>query len=493
VTPTPSVAIVGAGFGGIGTAISLRRAGIEDVVVLERGGRVGGVWNQNTYPGAACDVPSHLYSYSFARNPRWGRRFAAQSEIQRYVEDVARAHGVLDRVSVNRDVTSATWDQEAARWRLETNDGAVEASVLVCACGQLTRPSIPRLEGLERFAGPAFHSSQWRHDVDLRGLRVGVLGSGASAIQLVPAIQPLVRSMTVVQRTPPWILPKPDRAYRRFDTALFERLPLAQKAGRFGFWAFLEAGIAGFIGYDALMRPLAAISRAHLRRQVTDPKLRSRLTPTYRMGCKRVLISSDWYPALAAPNVDVVTDGIDRVTETGLVLRDGRTVELDALIFGTGFRTREFVAPMRITGRDGRALDDAWSESPHAWHGLAVPGFPNFFLIYGPNTFGGSGSAIYMIESQMRHVAAAAGELRRTGARSIEVRERAHEQFMDFLHRRQRRTVWATGGCSSWYIDDEGRDPTNWPGFTLEYRRRTARVRPEVYALEHAPRAVAAA
>jgi len=480
----PSVAIVGAGFGGIGTAAALRRAGIDDVVVLERGERVGGVWNQNTYPGAACDVPSHLYSYSFARNPRWGRRFATQPEIQRYVEHVARDHGVFDRVRLGTDVTSATWDPDSARWQLETDGGAVEANVLVCACGQLTRPAIPRLEGLERFAGPAFHSSRWRHDVDLRGLRVGVLGSGASAIQFVPAIQPLVRSMTLVQRTPPWILPKPDRAYRPFDTALFERFPAAQLAGRLGFWAFLEAGIAGFIGHDAAMRPLAAISRAHLRRQVSDPELRRKLTPTYRMGCKRVLLSSDWYPALGAPNVEVVTGGVTEVTETGVVLGDGRAIELDALIFGTGFRTREFVAPMRIAGRDGRTLEDAWSDLPHAWHGLAVPGIPNMFLIYGPNTFGGSGSAIYMIESQMRHVVAAVGALRRTGARSIEVREDAHEAFMAELRDRQRRTVWATGGCSSWYLDEQGRDPTNWPGYTYDYRRRTARVTPDVYTLE---------
>jgi cation diffusion facilitator CzcD-associated flavoprotein CzcO len=493
VTAAPSVAIVGAGFGGIGTAISVRRAGVENVTVLERGARVGGVWNANTYPGAACDVPSHLYSYSFARNPRWGRRFAEQEEIQRYVEDVAREHGVLDRVRLNTDALSATWEPDAAQWHIETSEGAVEANVLVCACGQLTRPSIPQLDGLERFAGPAFHSSQWRHDVDLRGLRVGAFGSGASAIQFVPAIQPIVDSLTVFQRTPPWILPKPDRAYRPFDNALFERLPFVQKLGRFGFWAFLEVGIAGFIGYERMMRPLTAISRSHLRRQVPDPKLRDKLTPSYKMGCKRVVISSDWYPALAAPNVEVVTDGVDHVTETGLVLAEGREVELDALIFGTGFRTREFVAPMRIAGRNGYTLEEAWSESPHAWHGLTVPGFPNLFLIYGPNTFGGSGSAIYMIESQMRHVAAAMEELRRTGARSIEVREDAHREFMEFLHERQRRTVWATGGCSSWYVDEQGRDPTNWPGFTLEYRRRTARVRPDVYALEHAPRAVAAA
>ena len=370
-----SVAIVGAGFGGIGTAVSLRRAGVEDVVVLERGERVGGVWNQNTYPGAACDVPSHLYSYSFARNPRWGRRFATQPEIQRYVEDVARRHQVLNRVRLGTDVESASWDEDSARWRLETSGGAVEADLLVCACGQLTRPAVPRLEGLDRFAGPVFHSAQWRHDVDLRGLRVGVLGTGASAIQFVPAIQPMVGSMTVVQRTPPWILPKPDRAYRPFDTALFERVGLAQLAGRFGWWALMEAGIAGFVGFDAAMRPLAAASRSHLRRQVRDPDLRARLTPAYKMGCKRVLLSSDWYPALAAPNVEVVTDGVSHVTETGLVLDDGRSVELDALIFGTGFRTCEFVAPMRIGGRDGVRSTRPGMASPTPGTNLRCPGF----------------------------------------------------------------------------------------------------------------------
>ena len=482
-----SVAIVGAGFGGIGAAISLRRAGIDDVVVLERGGRVGGVWSQNTYPGAACDVPSHLYSYSFARNPGWGRRFALQEEIQRYVENVARTHGVLDRVRPDTDVASASWNADSAQWQLETSGGPVQADVLVCACGQLTRPAVPDLPGLNRFAGPAFHSSQWRHDVDLRGLRVGAMGSGASAIQFVPAIQPLVSSLTVLQRTPPWILPKPDRAYRAFDTKLFERAPVAQLAGRFGFWAFLEAGIAGFIGHEHAMRPLAAISRAHLRRQVRDPELRRKLTPTYRMGCKRVLLSSDWYPALAQPNVEVLTDGVQEVTETGVVLRDGRAVELDVLIFGTGFRTREFVAPMRISGRGPRTLEEVWDGVPHAWHGLSVPEFPNMFLIYGPNTFGGSGSAIYMIESQIRHAVAAVTELRRSGARAIEVRAGAHEAFMAELHERQRRTVWATGGCSSWYIDEQGRDPTNWPGYTLAYRRRVARISPDVYALDHSP------
>jgi cation diffusion facilitator CzcD-associated flavoprotein CzcO len=481
-----SAAVVGAGLGGIAAAIALRRAGLEELVVLERGERVGGVWHFNTYPGAACDVPSHLYSYSFARNPRWSRRFATGPEIQAYAEDVARRFGVLDAVRLGVEVTRAEWDDERERWRLETSAGAHEADFLVAACGQLQRPSIPRIERLDDFAGPAFHSSRWRHDVDLTGLRVGVVGSGASAIQIVPATAPRTRHLTVFQRTPPWILPKPDGAYGPRATALFERFAPAQLAPRLGFWTFLEAGIAGFVGHERALAPLAAISRAHLRRQVPDPELRARLTPRYRMGCKRVLLSSDWYPTLRRPDVDVESERIARAVPDGLELADGRRRELDAIVFGTGFEAREFVAPMEVAGRGGTTLADAWGGLPHAWHGLSVPGFPNLFLMYGPNTFGGSGSAVYVLESQARHVGAAARTLRERAGRTIELRPQAHERFRAELRERLARTVWATGGCASWYLDEQGRDPTNWPGYTIEYRRRPARIDPEVYAFGRA-------
>lgn len=476
-----SAIVVGAGFGGIAAAIALRQAGVEDLTILERGEAVGGVWHHNTYPGAACDVPSHLYSYSFAPNPDWGRRFASQPDIQRYVQDTARRFGVLDRVRCSTEVTGARWDAQASRWEVQTSEGPLHADLLVAACGQLTRPAIPHVEAIDTFAGPAFHSSQWRHDLDLRGLRVGVVGTGASAIQFVPAIQPLVASLTVVQRTPPWILPKFDRAYRPRANAAFARVPALQRAGRLGWWTALEAGIAGFVGHEQALAPLAALSRAHLRRQVPDAALRARLTPTYRIGCKRILLSSDWYPTLSRPNVEVVTAPIARAVPDGLEFADGSHRTLDVLIFGTGFAAREFVAPMQVTGRDGVTLADTWDGLPHAWHGLSVPGFPNFFLMYGPNTFGGSGSAIYMIESQARHIGAAARALGRGHARTIEVRADVHAAFMAELRERQRRTVWATGGCSSWYLDDEGRDPTNWPGYTIEYRRRTRQVDPAVY------------
>jgi cation diffusion facilitator CzcD-associated flavoprotein CzcO len=478
-----SALVVGAGFGGIAVAIALRREGVRDITILERGDAVGGVWHHNTYPGAACDVPSHLYSYSFAPNPLWGRRFAEQPEIQRYVQDTARRFGVLDDVRLGVEASGAAWDSPAGEWEVQTSDGTIRADMFVAACGQLTRPAIPRVERMDEFVGPAFHSSRWWHELDLSGLRVGVVGTGASAIQLVPAIAGAVRSLTVFQRTPPWVLPKLDRAYGPLAHSAFQRMPALQRAGRLGWWTLMQAAIAGFVGREQLLAPLAGAARANLRMQVPDPVLRARLTPDYSIGCKRILLSSDWYPALTRPNVEVVSAPIARAYEQGLELADGSTREMDVIIFGTGFQTREFVAPMEVTGRGGVTLEQTWDGLPHAWDGLSVPGFPNMFLMYGPNTFGGSGSALYMLESQARHIAAAVRAMGDGGGRVIEVRAEAPARFMSELRERQRRTVWATGGCSSWYVDEQGRDPTNWPGYTIEYRRRTARVDPAVYSI----------
>lgn len=484
-----SAVVVGAGLGGIAAAIALRRAGIGELAVLERGEGVGGVWQQNTYPGAACDVPSHLYSYSFAPNAAWGRRFAEQPEIRRYLQDTAQRFGVLRDVRCNVQAESARWLEDHATWEVSTSEGTVRADILVAACGQLTRPAVPALPGIEHFGGPVFHSSRWRHDLDLRGARVGVVGTGASAIQFVPAIQPLVGSLTIAQRTAPWILPKPDRAYRSIAHSAFAHMPALQRAGRLGWWTFMEAAIPGFVGHPQVLAPIRAASLAHLRRQVPDQALRGRVTPDYQIGCKRILLSSDWYPALMKPNVELLTTPIARVSTGTLEFEDGQRRELDALVFGTGFDAHDFVAPMKVTGRDGLGLEEFWDGLPNAWHGLSVPGFPNMFLIYGPNTFGGSGSAVYMLESQARHVAAALQTLEAHGARSIEVRPEAHERFVGELRRRQRRTVWSTGGCNSWYLDGEGRDPTNWPGYTIEYRYRTRRADTVTYALGPRPAA----
>jgi len=478
-----SAIVIGAGFGGVAAAIELRRAGVSEITVLERGSGVGGVWHHNTYPGAACDVPSHLYSYSFAPNPRWGRRFAVQEEIRVYLQNAAEQGGVLDCIRCGVDAERASWDEDAAEWVIESSAGTHRAQLLIAACGQLSRPEIPEIEGIERFEGVSFHSSRWRHELDLSGKRVGVIGTGASAMQFVPEIAPVVERLTIVQRTAPWILPKLDRAYSRIAQRAFERVPLLQRAGRFSLWAILELAIAGFIGRDQVLAPFAAAGRALLRRQVPDGALRKQLTPTYTIGCKRILLSSDWYPTLMRPNVELVTQPLAKATPTGIELADGSHRELDVLIYGTGFSAHDFVAPMQVAGRGGQTLEHAWAGLPNAWHGLSVPGFPNLFLMYGPNTFGGSGSAIYVLESQARHIAAAARAMHTRGAATIEVRAEVHERFLRELRSRQQHTVWATGGCNSWYLDEQGRDPTNWPGYTIEYRWRTRRIDPDVYRL----------
>lgn len=480
-----SVAIVGGGFGGIGTAIRLRQAGVRDLTVYERADRLGGVWQHNVYPGAACDVPSHLYSYSFAPNPQWTRRFSPGAEIRDYLEDTARRFGVMDAVHTGVDVQRATWDEDAGRWHIVTSEGEREADLLVCACGQLSEPNIPALPGLDTFAGPAFHSARWRADVPLEGARVAVVGTGASAIQLVPAIADRVASLTVYQRSAPWILPKPDRDYASWENRLFEALPARMKAARLANWAFFEASAPAFADRPWMLKPFEKAAAALLRRQVPDPVLRDRLTPRDQLGCKRLLVSNEWYPTFLRPNVELQTDGIERVTDTAIVGRDGVTRETDVIVFSTGFNGNGFVAPMEIFGRDGRRLADDWDPAPQAFLGSAMTGYPNLFLLYGPNTNMGSGTAIYLLESQMAHVAAAVELLQRPYARSLEVRPEAQAAYNAELRERLANSVWESG-CSSWYVDEHGHDTSNWPGTMSEFRRRTNHIDLSAYRLEFA-------
>jgi cation diffusion facilitator CzcD-associated flavoprotein CzcO len=475
-----SVAVVGGGFGGIGAAAILRRAGYHDVTVFERGERIGGVWHHNTYPGAACDVPSHLYEFSFAPNPRWSRRFAPQSEIQAYLEDVARDHGILDRIHTDTEVLSARWDGE--RWVLETSAGTHEAEVLLAACGQLTVPSIPAIPGLDGFEGPAFHTGEWRHDVDLAGRRVAVVGSGCSAIQVVPAIQSVVEHLDVYQRSPGWTIPKMDFPYSERAQRLFERFPALQRADRAAIFAFLEVGTAGMTKHRWLLGPMRALGRRQITKAIADPELRRKVTPTDEFACKRILLTDEWYPALARPNVEVITDPIAEVTARGVRTADGSERPADVLVLATGFQSHGFVAPMEVVGDRGRTLAEEWSPTPRAYLGLSVPGFPNMFLLYGPHTNGGSGSVIYNIEAGMGHVLAALAELERTGAHSIEVRRDAAEGFDRELRAALAGTVWHSG-CKNWYVDENGNDPNQWPWMWTTYRRRTERIDPGAYAL----------
>ena len=480
-----SVAVVGGGFGGVAALTMLRRAGHEEVTVFERSERVGGVWDANTYPGAACDIPSHLYELSFAPNPRWSRRYAPQAEIQAYLEEVARRHGVLERVRTGVEVQSARWDEERGSWELETSAGPHTADVLITACGQLSVPKIPPLPGLESFAGPVFHTARWRHDIDLAGKRVAVVGTGCSAIQVVPAIQPIVERVDVYQRSPGWTIPKMDFAYPESVRRLFERLPVLQRLERTALFSFTEVGAAAMTRHRRLLPLLRAVGRRQITKAIADPQLQEKVTPTDEIGCKRIMLTDDWYPTLTEPNVDLVTDRIAEVTPRGI--RDAAGVErqADVLVLGTGFATHDFVAPMEISGRDGRTLAAEWGEVPRAYLGLSVPAFPNMFLLYGPNTNGGTGSVIYTIEAGVQHVISALAELDRAGADQIEVRREAAARFDRELRTALADTVWHSG-CSNWYVDENGNDPSQWPWLYSTYRRRTRRLEPGAYRLSTA-------
>jgi cation diffusion facilitator CzcD-associated flavoprotein CzcO len=480
------IAVVGGGFGGVAAAVMLRRAGHRDVTVFERGERVGGVWHHNTYPGAACDIPSHLYELSFAPNPGWSRRYAPQAEIQAYLEDVARRHGVLDRIRTGTEVRRADWDEARALWVLDTTAGPHEAEVLLTACGQLSTPSVPPLPGLDSFRGPAFHTARWRHDVDLTGKRVAVVGTGCSAIQVVPAIQPAVAQLDVYQRSPGWTFPKQDFAYKERTKRLFARFPLLQRLDRAAVFAFQDLGAAAMTRHRWLLRPFRAVARRQIEQAIADPELRRKVTPRDEVGCKRIMLTDEWYPTLTQPNVELVDDRIAAVTPTGIRTADGTERPADALVLATGFQTHGFVAPMEITGAGGRTLAQEWAGVPRAYYGLTVPGFPNLFLIYGPNTNGGTGSVVSTIEAGLNHVIAALAALDRAGARRIEVRRQAADAFDRELRKALSATVWHTG-CTNWYVDEHGNDPNQWPWLWSTYRRRTARLAPGAYALEAAP------
>jgi cation diffusion facilitator CzcD-associated flavoprotein CzcO len=477
-----SIAVVGGGFGGVGAAVMLGRAGYRNVTVFERGERVGGVWHHNTYPGAACDVPSHLYEFSFAPNPRWSRRYAPQAEIQRYLEEVAREEGVLDRIRTGTEVTGARWDDVRSVWVLDTSDGTHEADVLIPACGQLSVPAVPQIPGLDGFDGPAFHTARWRHDVELAGRRVAVVGTGCSAIQVVPAIQPIAGQVDVYQRSPGWTIPKMDFAYPEWAQRLFERAPLVQRLDRESVFAFHELAALAMTRWGRLRAPFRALGRMQIARAVKDPELRERVTPTDEFGCKRVMLTDDWYPALTQPNVELVTDRIESVLPHGIRTVDGVERDADVLVMATGFDSHGFVAPMEIAGAGGRTLAEEWGEVPRAYLGVTIPGFPNMFLLYGPNTNGGSGSVVYTIESALGHLLAGLDALDRAGARTIEVRRDAAERFDGELRAALRDTVWHTG-CTSWYVDEHGNDPSQWPWTWTAYRRRAARLEPSAYAL----------
>ena len=442
-------------------------------MVLERGDDVGGTWHFNTYPGCGCDVPSHLYSFSFAPNPKWTRTYSRQPEIRDYLRGCADRFGVRPHVRLGCDVISAAWDEDTRRWDLETSTGNVSARVLVAGMGPLAEPKTPDLPGVESFEGKVMHSARWDHEYDLEGKRVASIGTGASAIQYVPAIQPEVAQLHVFQRTPPWIFPHTDRPTTRFERRLYRAFPALQRLVRGAVYAGRETNVLGFVKNPKFLKVAELMARRHMRKQLPEPELRERVTPDYKIGCKRILPSNRWYPALREPNVELVTAGVKEVRPRSVVDEDGVEREVDAIIFGTGFHVADMPAGRKVRGREGRTLQEVWEGSPRAYLGTAVAGFPNLFLLLGPNTGLGHSSMVYMIESQIAHVLAAIRAMGEEKAETAEVRPGVAASFNDRIESQMEATVWNTG-CSSWYLDSTGRNATLWPDWTFLFRRRAA-------------------
>jgi cation diffusion facilitator CzcD-associated flavoprotein CzcO len=477
------IVIVGSGFSGLGMAIRLKQEGVDDFVVLERADEVGGTWQANTYPGCACDVPSHLYSFSFAPNPEWTQTYSPQPEIWDYLRRTADEFALRPHIRLNTAVESATWLEDERRWELETPQGTVVARVVIAGMGPLTEPRIPDIPGLDTFEGATFHSARWDHGFDLAGKRVASIGTGASAIQYVPAIQPQVEQLHVFQRTPPWVLPHSNRPITDRERRLYRAVPASQRLVRGGIYAGREVLVLGFVKRPRVMRFLERVARRHMHGQIADPALRAKVTPDYTIGCKRILPSNRWYRTLTKPNVELVTAGVREVRARSIVDADGMERPVDAIVFGTGFHVTDIPAAQRVRGRGGTLLDDIWHGSPRAYLGSTIAGFPNLFFLLGPNTGLGHSSMVYMIESQIAHVMAALGHMRERGAETIEIRPEAQDRYNAELERRMPGTVWSTG-CASWYLDHTGRNATIWPDWTWRFRRRAAELRTDDYALD---------
>ncbi|SNR92374.1 flavin-containing monooxygenase [Pseudomonas segetis] len=464
------VLIIGSGFAGLGLAIQLQKAGIDKFLILEKADDVGGTWRDNSYPGAACDVPSHLYSYSFEPKLDWTRKFAPQAEIHSYIRHCTDKYQLRRNIRFNSEVAGAVYEEQNSGWRVSLVSGEqFFAQVLVSACGQLNQPAYPSIPGRDSFTGEVFHSARWRHDIDLAGKRVAVVGTGASAIQFVPQIQPKVARLTLFQRSAAYVISKPDRAYRPWELAVMGRFGWLQKVDRCLKYIQHEARALAFVSYPALLKTMRFRFEHALARNINNQQLRKQLEPDYPMGCKRILISNDYYPALAQANVEVVTQGIKEIAGDKVISEDGVAYPCDVLIYGTGFTATDFLAPMKITGRDGLDLNQAWAEGAEAYKGISVSGFPNLFLLYGPNTNLGHNSIIYMLESQFRYVLGCIAALDRFNLTALDVKPLVQRRFNSKVQSAIHRTVWDQG-CTSWYQTASGKNTNNWPGYTFSYR-----------------------
>lgn len=483
--------VVGAGFAGLAAAIKLDEAAERDFVVIEKDSDVGGTWHINTYPGAECDVPSQLYSYSFALNPDWSKVYSPQAEIWAYTRKVAERSGTLDRFVFDTAVLDARWDQDAQRWIVRTEGPAgvqeYAARTVISGSGGLSEPRLPEIEGIEDFQGEVFHSARWDHDVDLAGKRIAVIGTGASAVQLVPELQQVAGHLDVYQRTPNWIIPRNERAFTGLEKAVFKHVPGAQRALRSLVYGTLEARVPAFARFPQLMRAVELQGKRNIAKGIKDPELRAKVTPDYRAGCKRILISNKWYPALAADNVDLVTDPIVKVTGDAVVTADGTERPVDVLVVATGFYVTEPPIAQHITGREGRTLAEVWDEGGMAaYKGTTVHGFPNLFQLVGPNTALGHSSMIFIIESQVRYVVEAAKAMRREGLAALEPSQAAQDAWTAEIRRKMKPTVWQTGGCASWYLDKFGNNTTLWPGQTFTFRQHLSQFDIDKYDVQAA-------
>jgi cation diffusion facilitator CzcD-associated flavoprotein CzcO len=478
--------IVGAGFAGLAMGFRLLQAQMNDFLILERSERIGGTWRDNTYPNAACDTESHLYSFSFEKNPAWSRAFAAQPEILQYLEDCADKRGLRRHIRCGVEVSSASFDEAEGLWVVRTSDGSTRrARVLISCCGFFGRPAYPEIAGISKFGGEILHSARWRDTASFEGRVVAVVGTGASAIQLVPALAQAARQVYVFQRTPPWILPKRDRAISRLEQSILRRVPLLQHLLRLAIYWKLEARVLALVFAPWLLKPYEIMARRHLRNGVPDPERRAKLTPSFALGCKRILLSNDYYEAVRREDVEVVTEGIREIETDAIVSVDGRSRQVDAIVFATGFHVAEAFAPFDVYGLGGRDLNQVWKHGAEAYLGTTVSGFPNFFTLFGPNTALGHSSVILMIEAQADYIIGCLRWMHSSRVKFVDVKLDVQARYNEKLQKRLRRSVWSSG-CKSWYQTASGKNTTNWPGFTFEFYLRTSRFNPKEYTIEAA-------
>lgn len=479
-----SVIITGTGFSGLCVGIQLKKMGFHHFKIVEKSNEIGGTWRDNHYPGAACDVKSNLYSFSFEPNPHWSRVYSPQAEILEYTRYCARKYGLEEHIILNWEVKAANYDEKSSTWELKNQEGnKLKANLFIIGNGPLHIPSLPDIEGIHDFKGTVFHSSNWNHQYDLNGKSVCVIGTGASAIQFVPEIQPKVKKLYLMQRTAPWVLPKPDGTFSALQSVLFEKLPITQKLDRGLNYLINEAQVVGMMYYDKILKAGELIGKYHINKYIKDKELRKKLTPTFKLGCKRVLLSNNYYPALAQSNVEVVTDGIQKFTKDSVVTNDGKSRKIDAVIMGTGFHVSDSFSYYDIIGKNGIALKEAFATAPETYMGATAHHFPNLFFMLGPNTGLGHNSMIYMIESQANYIVDAVKKMQEKGLKSIEVKKEIQDNFNEEIQQKLKGSIWLSG-CNSWYISEDGKNHTLWPGFTFEFWNRTKTINLKDYEVE---------